>query len=70
MRNDIIALGFNDPVVQTFGGGVCDQPGQIVPGADPVKQALLLGGHQLAVPGQQAVGPQVGDRVVERARSL
>ena len=26
MRGDIIALGFNDPVVQTFGGGVCDQP--------------------------------------------
>jgi preprotein translocase subunit SecF len=26
MRGDIISLGFNDPVVQTFGGGVCDQP--------------------------------------------
>jgi len=26
MRGDIIALGFNDPVVQTFGGGLCDQP--------------------------------------------
>jgi preprotein translocase subunit SecF len=26
MRSDIIGLGFNDPVVQTFGGGVCDQP--------------------------------------------
>ena len=26
MRSDIISLGFNDPVVQTFGGGVCDQP--------------------------------------------
>ena len=26
MRGDIISLGFNDPVVQTYGGGVCDQP--------------------------------------------
>ena len=26
MRSDIISLGFNDPVVQTYGGGVCDQP--------------------------------------------
>ena len=26
MRGEIISLGFNDPVVQTFGGGVCDQP--------------------------------------------
>jgi len=26
MRRDIIALGFNDPVVQTFGGVGCDQP--------------------------------------------
>ena len=26
MRRDIISLGFNDPVVQTYGGGVCDQP--------------------------------------------
>jgi preprotein translocase subunit SecF len=26
MRGDIIALGFNDPVVQIVGGGVCDQP--------------------------------------------
>src|SRR3984885_11265018 len=26
MRSEIISLGFNDPVVQTFGGGVCDQP--------------------------------------------
>jgi preprotein translocase subunit SecF len=26
MRGQIIALGFNDPVVQTFGGGACDQP--------------------------------------------
>jgi len=26
MRGDIISLGFNDPVVQTFGGGVCDTP--------------------------------------------
>ena len=26
LRNDIISLGFNDPVVQTFGGGVCNQP--------------------------------------------
>src|SRR5579883_2473360 len=26
MRSEIISLGFNDPVVQTFGGGVCDTP--------------------------------------------
>jgi preprotein translocase subunit SecF len=26
MRSDIISLGFNDPVVQTFGSGVCDTP--------------------------------------------
>ncbi|HEX4104883.1 MAG TPA: protein translocase subunit SecF [Rhizomicrobium sp.] len=26
MRSDIISLGFNDPVVQTFGGGACDTP--------------------------------------------
>ena len=26
MRGDIISLGFNDPVVQTFGSGVCDTP--------------------------------------------
>jgi preprotein translocase subunit SecF len=26
MRSDIIALGFNDPVVQTFGGVGCDTP--------------------------------------------
>jgi preprotein translocase subunit SecF len=26
MRSDIISLGFNYPVVQTYGGGVCDQP--------------------------------------------
>jgi preprotein translocase subunit SecF len=26
MRGDIISLGFNDPVVQTFGGVGCDQP--------------------------------------------
>jgi preprotein translocase subunit SecF len=26
MRRDIISLGFNDPVVQTFGGVGCDQP--------------------------------------------
>ncbi len=26
IRSAIIALGFNDPVVQTNGGGVCDQP--------------------------------------------
>jgi preprotein translocase subunit SecF len=26
MRSDIIALGFNDPVVQTFGSGECDKP--------------------------------------------
>ncbi len=26
MRRDIISLGFNDPVVQTFGGAGCDQP--------------------------------------------
>jgi preprotein translocase subunit SecF len=26
MRGDIIALGFNDPVVQTFGSGECDKP--------------------------------------------
>jgi len=26
MRRDIISLGFNDPVVQTFGGPGCDQP--------------------------------------------
>jgi len=26
MRSDIISLGFNDPVVQTFGSGECDQP--------------------------------------------
>ena len=26
MRNDIISLGFNDPVVQTFGGVGCDTP--------------------------------------------
>jgi preprotein translocase subunit SecF len=26
MRSDIIGLGFNDPVVQTFGGVGCDQP--------------------------------------------
>jgi preprotein translocase subunit SecF len=26
MRGEIISLGFNDPVVQTFGGGVCDTP--------------------------------------------
>jgi preprotein translocase subunit SecF len=26
MRGEIISLGFNDPVVQTFGSGVCDQP--------------------------------------------
>ena len=26
MRADIISLGFNDPVVQNFGGGECDHP--------------------------------------------
>jgi preprotein translocase SecF subunit len=26
LRTDIVSLGFNDPVVQTFGGGTCDQP--------------------------------------------
>ena len=26
MRGDIIGLGYNDPVVQTFGGGECDRP--------------------------------------------
>lgn len=26
LRGDIIALGYNDPVVQTFGGGECDRP--------------------------------------------
>jgi preprotein translocase subunit SecF len=26
MRHDIISQGFNDPEVQTFGGGVCDRP--------------------------------------------
>ncbi len=26
MRRDIISLGFNDPVVQTVGGGVCNTP--------------------------------------------
>ena len=26
LRGDIIGLGYNDPVVQTFGGGECDQP--------------------------------------------
>ncbi len=26
LRGEIIGLGFNDPVVQTFGGGVCDTP--------------------------------------------
>lgn len=26
LRSDIVSLGFNDPVVQTFGGGTCDQP--------------------------------------------
>ena len=26
MRGEIISLGFNDPVVQTFGGPGCDQP--------------------------------------------
>ena len=26
LRSDIISLGFNDPVVQTFGGGACDTP--------------------------------------------
>ncbi|HUE64295.1 MAG TPA: protein translocase subunit SecF [Rhizomicrobium sp.] len=26
MRSDIISLGFNDPLVQTFGGAGCDQP--------------------------------------------
>src|SRR3954464_7298967 len=26
MRSEIISLGFNDPVVQTFGGGECDKP--------------------------------------------
>jgi preprotein translocase subunit SecF len=26
VREEIIALGFNDPVVQTFGGGECDRP--------------------------------------------
>jgi preprotein translocase subunit SecF len=26
LRRDIISLGFNDPVVQTFGGPGCDQP--------------------------------------------
>ena len=26
MRSDIISLGFNDPVVQTFGNGECDKP--------------------------------------------
>ena len=26
VRRDIIALGFNDPVVQNFGGGECDHP--------------------------------------------
>lgn len=26
VRSDIISLGFNDPVVQTTGGGVCEQP--------------------------------------------
>ena len=28
VRSDIIALGFNDPVVQTYGGGECDHPAQ------------------------------------------
>ncbi|HEY1876356.1 MAG TPA: protein translocase subunit SecF [Rhizomicrobium sp.] len=26
LRSDIISLGFNDPLVQTFGGGTCDTP--------------------------------------------
>ena len=26
LRGDIIGLGYNDPVVQTFGGGECDRP--------------------------------------------
>ena len=26
VRRDIISLGFNDPVVQNFGGGECDHP--------------------------------------------
>jgi preprotein translocase subunit SecF len=26
LRGDIIALGYNDPVVQTFGSGECDRP--------------------------------------------
>ena len=26
VRSEIISLGFNDPVVQTFGGGACDTP--------------------------------------------
>jgi preprotein translocase subunit SecF len=26
MRGEIISLGFNDPVVQSFGGGECDKP--------------------------------------------
>jgi preprotein translocase subunit SecF len=48
MRNDIISLGFNDPVVQTFGGVGCDipqgscvmirvQPRAAAPGVDPNK---------------------------------
>ena len=31
MRSDIISLGFNDPVVQTFGGVVCDTPAGSAP---------------------------------------
>ncbi|HEY2007920.1 MAG TPA: protein translocase subunit SecF [Rhizomicrobium sp.] len=48
MRSDIISLGFNDPVVQTFGGVGCDtpqgscvmirvQPRAAAPGVDPNK---------------------------------
>jgi preprotein translocase subunit SecF len=48
MRSDIISLGFNDPVVQTYGGAGCDtpagscvmirvQPRAAAPGVDPNK---------------------------------
>ena len=43
---------------------------EVVAGADPVKQALVLGRHQLAVARQQPGRAEIHDRVVDGARPL
>jgi preprotein translocase subunit SecF len=58
LRSDIISLGFNDPVVQTFGGGNCETPAGSC--------AMIRVQPRAATPGQdQNVAEQASVRAIK-----